>query len=173
MKKSLFLAIAIVTLSCSSDNALTDKTALKLVTGVTFRQSPEDIPLQLGNPNTFVANKFVIYPNPVNEWFQITALESITDVWVVPASAEKIHRDVNFNTVLNTGLYTEQTINFNADASLNGQSATALNMNIASLPKGYYKVFVKIDGVIYWDNLYKYDDSGNEEQITDLINFWE
>ncbi len=46
-------------------------------------------------------------------------------------------------------------------------------MNIGTLEKGYYRIFVKIGGVIYWDNLYKYENGGNnEEQFNAISNFW-
>lgn len=173
MKKIPFLLIAVLALSCSSDSGVTDKTDLKLVTGVTFRQNFDDPPLQLGNPNALVNNKFVMYPNPANSSVFIAADENVTDVWIVPANPQKIHQDVNFNSVLTIGLYSEQTINTNSNIAVTGQSSPDSSINLATLEKGYYRVFVKIGGVIYWDNLYKYDNGvDNEQQITSILNYW-
>lgn len=147
--------------------------ALKLVTRITFRQSPDDAPLELGNPNILTNNKFVIYPNPANSSVFIASEENVSDVWIVPAKPDKIYQDVNFSSVLSSGLYSEQTINTNSSIAITGQSSTNSTMNLGTLEKGYYRVFIKIAGVIYWDNLYKYDDAvGNEQQLTSIINYW-
>lgn len=175
MKKGLYILITILTLSCNNDGAndLTDKTSLDLVTGINFRQNFDDLPLQLGNPNVLINNKFVMYPNPAIETFFIMAEENVTDVWIVPASPGKIYQDEDFGSVLNSNLYTEQSIITNSDLSLNGQSSNNISVNIGSLERGYYRVFVKCGGEIYWDNLYKLGNEGNtEEQVNAIINFW-
>ncbi len=173
MKNKLLILIAVLALSCSSDNNSTSKTDLKLVTGINCRQNADDFALQFGNPNIFTSDKFVIYPNPAIENFNVSAQHDVTDVWVVPANAQKIYQNQNFGSILNSGLYTEQSISSHAGASLTGQSSTDLSVNIATLPKGYYRVFVKIDGMIYWDNIYKYSESeDNETQFNALTNFW-
>lgn len=175
MKKTLLILISILAISCSNDetNTQTDKTSINLVTGVHFRQTSDDPGLQLGNPNVLINNKFVIYPNPANESVNILAKETVTDVWFVASNPEKIHQEVNFSTILNTNLYSEQSIISHSKFSLNEKSSSNFSMNISTLPKGYYKVFVKIGGVIYWDNLYKYEDqNNNEEHFNTINNFW-
>jgi hypothetical protein len=177
MKKILFILILIMALSCNNDETetQTDKTALSLVTGVNFRETgdPNEIPRQLGNPNILVNNKLFLYPNPAIENVYISAQENVTDVWLVPANPEKIHQELNFNSILNTKLYSEQSIISSSNLSLNGQSSKSIGINIGKLPTGYYKVFVKINGEIYWDNLYKYENQGNnEEQFNAITNFW-
>ncbi|REG98873.1 hypothetical protein [Flavobacterium aquicola] len=175
MKKRLFLLISILAISCNKDevDVQTDKSSINLVTGVNFRQDTNDKGLKLGNPNVLVNNKFLLYPNPANESVYILAEENVTDVWFVSANAEKIHQDVNFSNVLNTNLYSEPSINSNSKFSLSGQSSNSFKMSIGTLAKGYYKVFVKIGGKIYWDNLYKYENQGNnEEQFSKINVFW-
>ena len=164
-----------MTISCSSDETATnptDSTALNLVTGINFRQNFDDPPLELGNLNNFVDNKFVIYPNPANAAVYLSSSQNVTDVWIVPANPEKIYQDVDFSTILNSNLYNEQSIISNSSFSLTGQSSTNLSLNTASLPEGYYRVFVKIGGEIYWDNLYKYTGSSSPEQLAAFISFW-
>ncbi|EIA08113.1 hypothetical protein [Flavobacterium frigoris] len=177
MKKKLFFLISILALSCTKDetNNSTDKAALNLVTGINCRQTLDqnEIVLKLGNPNILVNNKFKIYPNPANESVYILAQENVTDVWFVSAKPEKIHQELNFSSILNTNLYSEQTISSNSNFSLNGQSSSNIGVNIGTLTKGYYKVFVKIGGEIYWDNLYKYENqANNEEQFNKINDFW-
>ena len=88
MKKLLLTLNVVFDLSCTSDSDTTDKKALKLVTGVTFRQNFDDAPLQLGNPNAFINNKFLIYPNPAHNDVFVAATGTITDVWIVPATPQ-------------------------------------------------------------------------------------
>jgi hypothetical protein len=174
MKKELLILLSIFALSCNHDeNNVTDKTAANLVTGVNFRQNFDDASFQLGNPNVLVNNKFIIYPNPASETVFVSAQENVTDVWIVPANPERIYQDVDFSSILNTSLYTEQSIVTNSDFSLTDQSSNNITLNIGTLAKGYYKVFVKIGGELYWDNLYKYEDPiYHEEEMSEIINFW-
>lgn len=174
MKKSLLMLLSVLSLSCSSDdNSNTGNTNMNLVTGINLRQTAEDIGLEFGNPNVFVNNMFVAYPNPVNNVVYIAAQENITDIWLVRGNAKKIYQNTNFGTLLNSTLYPEATISSSSDLSLNGQSSEAISLNVSTLEKGYYKVFVKIGGQIYWDNLYKYDEGeSNEDQFNAIFNFW-
>jgi hypothetical protein len=175
MKKKLFLLISILAISCNKDetNVQTDKNSINLVTGINCRNTSEDTGLKLGNPNVLINNKFLLYPNPANESVYILAQENVTDVWFVSANPEKIHQDVDFSNILSTNLYTEQLIISNSNFSLSGQTSNSFKMNIGTLAKGYYKVFVKIGGKIYWDNLYKYENQGdNEEQFSKINDFW-
>lgn len=175
MKKNIFILISILAISCSKDetDVQTDKNSINLVTGVNFRQDTNDTGLKLGNPNVLVNNKFLLYPNPANESVYILAQENVTDVWFVSANPEKIHQDVNFNNILSTNLYAKQSITSNSNFSLSGQTSNSFKMNLGTLAKGYYKVFVKIGGKIYWDNLYKYEKQGNnEEQFSKINDFW-
>ncbi len=177
MKKELFILLTFLLLSCSSNNGetnnLTKPTSLNLVTGINCRQNFDDPALKLGNPNILVNNKFVIYPNPVNTTFYILAQENVTDIWIVPANPEKIHQGLNFSSILNTNLYSQQLIISNSNFLLNGQTSSNLGVNIGTLAKGYYRIFVKIGGQIYWDNLYKYENNGtNMEQFAVINSFW-
>lgn len=175
--KKLLILISVLALSCTNDktSAPTEKTALNLVTGINCRQTSDlnEIPLQLGNPNVLVSNMFFVYPNPSNEFVQITANQNISSIWIVSATPEKLYQDVNFSSILNTDLYSEQTIVSNSKVSVTGPSATTFRINIGNLVNGYYKVFVKINGKIYWDNLYKYENqTDNQVQFDALTNFW-
>jgi len=175
MKNKLLILIAVLVLSCSKEdsNTLMDKTELQLVTGINCRQTADDTPQILGNPNVLVNNKFSLYPNPAKEIFLIKAPQNVTDVWVVPATPQKSYQDTDFSSILTPGLYSETSISSHSALSLNEQSSGLINMTISSLAKGYYKVFVKIDGVIYWDNLYKYENEGDTiEQFDALSNYW-
>lgn len=175
MKNTLFILISILAISCNNDETdiQTDKNSINLVTGINCRQTSDDLGLKLGNPNILVNNKFLLYPNPANESVQVLSQENVTDIWFVSANPEKIHQDINFTNIFNTNLYTEQSIISNSNFSFSGQTSNSFKMNIGNLAKGYYKVFVKIGGKIYWDNLYKYENQeNNEEQFNKINDFW-
>ncbi|HEU0137090.1 MAG TPA: hypothetical protein VFQ50_07345 [Flavobacterium sp.] len=173
--KHLLILFILVALSCDQDENSNQPspTALGLVTGINLRQNFDDQQYQLGNPNTLVNNKFIIYPNPATQMVVVSAQENVTDIWVVPASAEKIFQDENFSNILSSNLYSQESISTSSSFSITGQSADFFTLDIGNLEKGYYKVFVKINGEIFWDNLYKYDEQqGNEEQFNELNDFW-
>lgn len=176
MKKALLIFSCLLALSCNDDDNTADttgKNSMNLVTGINFRESFENIVLHLGNPNILVNNKFILYPNPAIETIFIKAEENITDIWIVPANAKKIYQEVDFTTALHTNLYSEQSIAENSKLSFNEQSSTEIGVNIGTLKSGYYRVFIKIGGKIYWDNLYKIDDSDNREaEVNALMNSW-
>ena len=82
---------------------------------------------------------------------------------------------MTFSNILNTDFYDENSIVLNSKNSLNvnGQSSKEFSLNVGMLEKGYYKVFIKIGGKIYWDNLYKYDNiEDTQKQSTSIMNFW-
>lgn len=176
MKKTLLLLLTIMALGCDSSESdnMPDPETMNLVTGVTFRQNFDDAPLQLGNPNVRVGNSFVVYPNPAIQDISIMAQQNITGVWIVPANPRKIYQDFDFTTVLNSQTYTESAISSSSVLSFSDQPAANLSLNIGSLDDGYYRIFVKIEGQIYWDNLYKRSDSENpEEEMATIVSFWD
>lgn len=171
MKNVFYACLVLLALSCSSDSSA-DQTAMDLVTGVTFRQNFEDLPLTLGNPNVRVNDQFVLYPNPAHQVILLQAQAPISAVWIVPAQAEKIYQSVDFSAVLSATTYSEATLTSHATLSLSEQSNNTVTMNIASLSEGYYRVFVKIGGELYWDNLYV-NPIVTEEHIAEIIGFWD
>jgi hypothetical protein len=102
----------------------------------------------------------------------LQAQAPISAVWIVPAQAEKIYQSVDFSTVLSATTYSEATLTSHATLSLSEQSNNTVTMNIASLSEGYYRVFVKIGGELYWDNLYV-NPIVTEEHIAEIIGFWD
>jgi hypothetical protein len=171
MKNVFYTCLVLLAFGCSNDKATPDQTAIDLVTGITFRQAPDDSPQVFGNPNVRVSNQFVLYPNPVHQTILLESPSLITSVWVVPAHAQKIYQTANFATILNASTYSETAISSHATLSLSGQSNNTVTMTIATLPEGYYRVFVKIGGTLYWDNLYV-DPIGTEAHIAEIIGFW-
>lgn len=182
MKHLAIVLLSFFVLGCSSSDESTSPqvlpptqaTSMSLVSGINLRQNFDDPAYELGNPNTLTANKFVMYPNASSGLFYIMPQGTITAVYVVPATAEKIYQDINFSTLLHNALYTQQDIaNNSVYGQTNFSSSTDIAVIISSFPKGYYKVFVKIDGQMYWDNLYKYNDADDPmEEMAALTAFW-
>ncbi len=171
MKNLFYVCLVLLAISCSSDSA-TDQTAIDLVTGVTFRQTPDDLPQTFGNPNVRVNDQFVLYPNPTTQYLQVVSQSPISDVWIIPAHAQKIYQSVDFSTVLHSDTYSEATVANHASITLNAQTSTEVVVNLESLTEGYYRIFVKINGALYWDNMYL-DPVNTEEHTAEVLGFWD
>ena len=173
----LLLAISFI-LSCTDDDATgineTDPLELTLVTGIDLRETPDQVPMRLGNPNIFNPNQMNVYPNPSLDVLTISAGQPITDLYFIASQAEKIHQDVIFEDLLNSNTYDESTISSSAVLKVTNENSNAIAVNISGLAPGYYKVFIKLGGDLYWDTIYKLDTtSGTNKEFDALINFWD
>lgn len=174
IKRPVLVMAILMAMSCNKKDDtgktdLPDETALSLVTGINARETPDQLPLTLGNPNVLTLSTLSVYPTVPRSIINIASNNTITSVWIIPATAEKIYQEVDFGNVLNSSLYAESELETTSIISLNNQSSNVLSVDLESTPTGYYRVFAKISGVIYWDNIYVLDDS---EEIEDLIDFW-
>ncbi|WP_299275974.1 hypothetical protein [uncultured Psychroserpens sp.] len=172
MKKMTIIFALLICISCSNDddnNNSTVETNIELVTGINIRSSEFSAPTQLGNPNVLTNNQFIAYPNPPAGALSLLASENISDVWIIPANAQKTFQQTDFNSVLNSNLYAESLIESNAEMEFMNLNTTNLVLNLENLAAGYYRVFVKINGTLYWDNIYIPEDNF---EIDDLINYW-
>ena len=168
---TIIFALLIIT-SCSNDdenNISTTETNIELVTGINIRDSGSSASIQLGNPNVLTDNQFIAYPNPPAGALSLSASENISDVWITPANAEKLYLQADFNSILNSDLYAESLIESNAEMEFINLNSTNLVLNLENLTSGYYRVFVKINGTLYWDNIYIPESNF---EIDDLINYW-
>lgn len=168
---TIIFAILIL-VSCSNDSENSNsstETSIELVTGINIRNSEFSAPIQLGNPNVFTNNQFITYPNPPSGALNLSAFETISDIWITSANAKKTHQQTDFNSILNSDLYTQSQIESNTEMEFLNLNSTNIVLNLENLTSGYYKVFVKINGKLYWDNIYV---PSNNFDINDLINYW-
>ncbi len=173
MKKVTIILALLFFISCSNNddnNNSTAETDIELVTGINIRNSEFSQPIQLGNPNIFTNNQFITFPNPPVGALSILASENISDVWITPANANKIYQQTDFNSILNSNLYDQSLIESNAEMEFNDLNSTNIVLNLENINSGYYKVFAKINGRLYWENIFVPDDNF---EIDDLINYWE
>ena len=173
MKKILLVIIVIVLNSCNKndDNDEIGASTIDLVTGINFRQTFDDTSLTLGNPNNYTNNIFVIYPNPAVDFLSIASNENITKVWIIPGNPNKIYQQTDFSTIYNPSTYTESQIQTKSLLELNDLNSTNVLVDLNSLNTGYYRIFLKINNALYWDNIYLEKD-GDEDSINEIINFW-
>lgn len=172
MKKMTIIFALLLLISCCDEDGInnsTSKTDIELVTGIYIMNSEFSAPTRLGNPNVFTNNQFIAYPNPAAGALRLSASENITDVWIITANAEKIYQQTDFNSILHSDLYAESIIELNSVMEFTNLNSTNLVLNLENLTSGYYKVFIKINGNIYWENIYVPD---NNFEINDLINYW-
>ncbi len=169
MKKYYIILLIIIGVSCSREEENLEPININLVTGIDIKEFQESSPMRLGNPNTLNYNKFIIFPNPVRNNLRIKSIENMTDIWVLPATASKSYKGTDFQKLLNSELYSEKIINDKSILKFNDLEWTEISLPTESLNSGYYKVFVKINGNIFWDNIYV---SNIGSDLNDLINYW-
>ncbi|WP_067144990.1 hypothetical protein [Pseudotamlana agarivorans] len=173
LKFLALFTLFITAVGCSSDdgnNHSNGETDMTLVTGLNLRSSEISPPYQVGNPNALIADQLIVYPNPTLGILNIKANSGISDVWIIPSQANKIYQQTDFSTILNSNLYDESKIASHAELEITDMTASRVIFDLKEIKFGYYKVFVKIDGKIYWENIYFQD---NNTDIEDLINYWE
>lgn len=174
MKKiTSLLILLLVVFSCQSDDdssASTNETDLDLVTGLLIRDMQANALMNLGNPN-INTNLAIMYPNPAIDVLRIDVFgnSGITDVWFVKANAQKTHQDVDFDSLLSSDTYSESDIEDESEYYFSFNESGNAIINLENYPNGYYKVFVKINNQIEWNNIYV----GNDMDIDDLMNFWD
>ena len=117
-------------------------------------------------------NKVSVYPIPTINQLSISAnyTHEIEKIWLVPAEEDKIYQDEDFNAVFNEYTYKEESISNKAIIQIEDINATDLSVNLEDKAPGYYKVFIKIENTIYWDNIYKV---GNNENGDEVFNYWQ
>lgn len=172
MKQILLSLFTLLMIGCGNDdseNNSNDETQIDLVTGINIRSSIDSPPTQLGNPNINNDNDFIAFPNPPIGTLFISSDNEISDVWIVPSIAEKSFQQLDFIDILSWDLYAENEIDSHSELKFLNQNSTNLTLNLETLDAGYYKIFVKIDGTFYWENIYSSDGS---QEIGELIDFW-
>ncbi|MBO3116851.1 hypothetical protein J4050_08840 [Winogradskyella sp. DF17] len=179
-KYLVILFVSAIFLSCSDDdvdNTTNLETAIDLVTGINAKQDTNSI-FQLGNPNVrmpigFTSLSIIAFPNPVNSALNISLSQTnevITNVWLVRANAEKIFQDTDFDAIYTENTYTIDEVSQASIQEFNGFSNNEIILNLEGLDTGYYRVFIKTDDSLYWDNIYV-DNDGVD--ITEFFDFWE
>ncbi len=173
MKAILFILSFFTILACNKDQANNEfplETELRVVTGINLLPESGPSPIILGNPNIFIDKSIIsIYPNPVVNNLSLRSTGQITDVWILSAQPQKIYQDIDFDTVLDSNTYSETEIINAASLKIENHTGTMANLNLENLNPGYYRVFVKVDNTLMWDNILYLDD-GN---IQDVLDFWE
>jgi len=178
---ALCLAVLVV-FSCSNDDDATiggsNETAIDLVTGLIARPDAYSPGFRLGNPNirmpaSISSTTIIAFPNPIISAFSIQMAQTsevINNIWLVKANANKIYQDTDFDEILSENTYTVSQIESVAETSFDGISSTNVTLDLGSFEAGYYRVFIKTDQSLYWDNIYINNDGVD---ITEFFDSWE
>jgi hypothetical protein len=86
----------------------------------------------------------------------------------VNGQEEKIYQDLNFESVLNSDLYSIQEIENQATLQFLDNESSNLLVNLENLSDGYYRIFIEVNETIEWHNIYK-----GAVDITNFINSWD
>ncbi|SDR86883.1 hypothetical protein SAMN05216503_1217 [Polaribacter sp. KT25b] len=170
MKKVIIFLVVVSFMNCSNnDNDSENEVAINLVTGINLVDTFGSKTGELGNPNKFNNNNFVFYPNPSVDLLNIKSVEKISKIWITSANSSKKYLQTDFNSILNSDLYIEDEIESNAKLKFIDLNSSEIKIDLISLEIGYYRVFVKINESIYWENIFV---GVNNAEIDDLINYW-
>ncbi|SHJ46502.1 hypothetical protein SAMN04487911_12215 [Arenibacter nanhaiticus] len=170
MKKLVISLISLCTLGCDKDtqeNILGDPTSIDIVTGMHIRSSRNSAPILLGNPNSNNKDNFIAFPNPPIGTLYISATSKISNVWIIPSMAKKSFQEIGFSEILTSDIYTENEIDSRSELRFPDQNATEIALPLERLKVGYYKVFIKKNDTLYWDNIYVSDGSIGIEKLID------
>ncbi|NRB59013.1 MAG: hypothetical protein HRU50_03610 [Winogradskyella sp.] len=185
MKKIYKLLFVFVLLfSCSSndseDDNTNDATSIDLLTGINAKQDDISGYYLLGNPNVrmplnIASTSIIAFPNPSTGYLSVKLMmtnDVISDVWIVPGRVDKEQfQNVDFDDILTGITYTIDEISDIATESFNDLDNNELVFNLESLETGYYRVFIKTNQNLYWDNIYL--DNGNGLDITEIFDYWD
>lgn len=144
-------------IGCSEKEDLNNSeknTDINLVTGINLIDFAGVEIGQLGNPNELNKINFGLYPNPTVNFLNLYSMGNISEIWVRPAKSSKNYLQTDFEVILNSKLYSENEIETNTKLKLTNPDLSKIEINVGSLEIGYYRVFVKIDGIIFWRNIY-------------------
>ncbi len=172
MKKIISLFTIILIFNCNSDesNSIVE-TELSLLTGINLIDNSGNPNGKFGNPNILINNKITVYPIPAKNVLFINSNENLSKIWIIPAIAEKIFQQTDFNTILNTHTYDENQIKSNAELESLDINKNSFSLKLNTLKSGYYRIFMKIDNSLYWENIYI--PNGDEGfGLENLKNFW-
>ncbi len=174
MRKGIILLLTVFIMSCNSDDTSlsTNKKDIDIITGISIRGIFVPEVITVGNPNNFIDyEKISIFPNPAIDALKIENLinEQITDVWFVKCNPNKDYKTTNFNSILNSNLYSVSNIESNSGLKFNNLVGNNFVVNLEDVDHGYYKVFVNSNEIIYWDNIYIMK---NNETFDDIVEFW-
>ncbi|NAS12540.1 hypothetical protein [Poritiphilus flavus] len=170
MKKIFVILLAFGLFACQDDDegGSINQTDIDLVTGIDLRQTITSPSIRLGNPNSFNTG-IALTPNPNLGTLIVTSTLNVSDIWLIAAEADKVFQDVDFRELYTADPYEESEVVRMADLSLNDLNGFEINVNMESLDEGYYRIFIKADGTLYWDNVYK---GGTDLDINALMDFW-
>lgn len=181
--KISYLFILLLTffiLSCSNDDdGGNNATDIYIVTGLVAKSSNFSEGFLLGNPNTrmplnFTSTSIIAYPNPVINALSIELTQTeevISDIYLIEAVSKKnSFQNVDFEELLTNTTYSIEEVSEASLISFNNLSSNNITLNLEGYNTGYYRVFIKTDSNLYWDNIY-IDNEGVD--ITEFFDSWE
>ncbi len=177
MRTFILILSILFTLSCEDNSSDTPNSetpsheALDIVTGINLRDANGSPIGQIGNPNVYTPNIF-IFPNPAVDVLTISSQSNLEEIWILPATKNTDFEDTDFEALTPTFTYLESDL-AQAEIMNNQINSNLVQINLAQLEKGYYRVFYKHnDGTLKWDNIYT-DKTANECCLVQtLIDEW-
>ena len=174
MKKITILILILLLSKCNgSDSNPINETELNLITGLNLIDNSGQSAGKFGNPNVFTNNRLSVYPIPASQRIYIKSgpNERINAVWIIPANAENIYQQTDFNSILNNETYNENQIKPIAEIEFLELNTSYISLNLKNLKPGYYRIFMKIENSLYWENIY-IPDGTEGFGLENMRDFW-
>lgn len=159
--KLLFLSTLMLTLSCSKESEIRlSEFEIPIITGFELRDVQGQTMGIYGIPNIKLGNEsnsynseyfFSLYPNPCTDictvYIKAPNSNAAKYVWIVQAQ----YRDNNTTILMNLGtnsIYVGGTPLIETEFTTNN-----IVVDLSSLSEGYYRMYLKVDDLILFDNL--------------------
>jgi hypothetical protein len=168
MKRIIIILVVLFFVRCSKDDDMNNsenQIDINLVSGINLINNFGIKTGEFGNPNILNNNNFDFFPNPAIDILNLYSMENVTKIWIRPANSSKNYLQTNFELILNSELYSENEIESGAELKFIDSNLSGIKINLRSLEPGYYKLFVKANEKIYWENIFV-------GEVQDLINYW-
>jgi hypothetical protein len=175
MKKYYTLFLMIISfISCNKKDSEMRLSSLQtpVITGYQMRDIVGCIMSNIGDPNIKLidgSNKysFVSYPNPVSGNFMISmktpADSMLKQIWITPAVYKGDGNTISAsdpNIFVAGGFPILEYETYSDDLYISmtkPNTGDSLGFNGIPFPDGFYRIYVKVNNTLLWDNLYLYN----------------
>ncbi|WP_440881662.1 hypothetical protein [Tenacibaculum sp. C7A-26P2] len=143
MKRIILFLILLFLIRCSNDdlNKYENQIDINLVSGLNLLDNLGDMIEEFGNSNVLNNNNFVFFPSPSLHVLSLYSMKNITKVWIRLAKPNKNYLKIDFKSILNPELYSENEIESGAELKFTNTNLSKITIDFRDLESGYYQIF--------------------------------
>ena len=159
MKTSIFTFISLILLlSSCSKNKDEPKNYDNIITGFVLRDPSGVMMAHIGSPNIKVTKgetlQIASYPNPCRQFINIYIRNIETDTPIKIAITKDLFKEDSDVDIINYTSLSEITSDIIFEDIIDNKN---YDVDLSSFDDGYYRVYIEIDGDVYFDNIMKGD----------------